>query len=60
MSRPQTRAGGASRWRKHASDAYALKRTCRACLKAAADEEQRLSAMRRTPSLLSLWANAAP
>ena len=27
---------------------------------AAADEEQRLSAMRRTPSWQSLWANAAP
>ena len=40
--------------------AHVKKRTCRACLKAAADEERRLSEMRRTPSWQSLWANAAP
>ena len=40
--------------------AHVKKRTCRACLKAAADEERRLSAMRRTPSWQSLWAKAEP
>ena len=45
---------------KKAATCEYKKRTCRACLQAAADEERRLSAMRRTPSWQSLWANAAP